>query len=250
MALDTKYIATLADATKFYYNDSELMELCTAFDVALPFHLLSGVPHVAWVRSLLQNIEHGNNRRFLRALVVSLVSRAREGLAREGYAKRNHHQAMLDLLAPLEVEHLEGGLPSELRVPESDPLTARAESREFLGKAETEVIVVDDRIDINTLDCLRDVHQHIKILTTMHANPQTDDFEHALKDFKTGGHWIEVRRRPKLHDKYILFNDRCWLAVSSLKDVGEKAFSVIELVDSKTLIYADVAKKWEESIPL
>ena len=33
MALDTKHIATLADATKFYYNDIELMELCSAFDV-------------------------------------------------------------------------------------------------------------------------------------------------------------------------------------------------------------------------
>jgi hypothetical protein len=197
-----------------------------------------------------ENIEHGNNRRFLRALVVSLLSRAREGLACEAYAKRNHHQAMVDLLAPLEVELQEGGLPCEMRVPESDPLTALTESRGFLGKAETEIIVVDDGVDINTLDCLRDVRQHIKILTTLHANPLTDDFERALKEFKSEGHWIEVRRHPKLHDKFILFNDRCWLAVSSLKDVGEKTFSVIEIVDSKTLIYAEVTKKWEESIPL
>jgi hypothetical protein len=157
---------------------------------------------------------------------------------------------MIDLLAPLEVELQKSGLPCELRVPESDPLTALTESREFLGKAETEIIVVDDRVDINTLDCLRGVIQHIKILTTLHSNPLTDDFEHALQDFKAEGHWIEVRKHPKLHDKYILFNNRCWLAVSSLNDVGEKAFSVIELVDSKTLIYADVTKKWEESIPM
>jgi hypothetical protein len=250
MALDTKYIATLADATKFYYNDSELMELCTAFDVGLSYHLLSGVPHVAWVRSLFENIEQGNNRRFLRALVVSLLSRAREGMARTGYEKRNHHQSMIDLLAPLEVELQQGGLPYELCVPENNPFTAKSESREFLGKAATEIIVVDNWVGINTLDCLRDVNQHIKILTGQHSNSLDDDFLRALKDFRAEGHWIEVRRHPKLHDRYILFNNRCWLAGSSLKDAGKKAFNVIELVDSKTLIYAEVTKKWEDSIPL
>lgn len=250
MALDTKYIATLADATKFYYNDSELMELCTAFDVDLSYHMLSGVPHVAWVRSLIQNIEHGNNRRFLRALVVSLLSRAQEGVARAGNEKRNYHQSMVDLIAPLEIELQEGGLPSELSVPENNPLTAKSESRAFLGKAETEVTVVDNWVGINTLDCLRDVKQHIRILTGQHSNSLADDFERALQDFKTEGHSIEVRRHPKLHDRYILFNNRCWLAGSSLKDAGKKAFNVIELVDSKTLIYAEVIKKWEESILL
>lgn len=250
MALDTKYIAILADATKFYYNDSELMELCTAFDVDLSYHLLSGVPHVAWVRSLFQKIEHGNNRRFLRALVVSLISRAREGVARTGFEKRNHHQSMVDLIAPLEVELQEGGLPCELCVPENNPFTAKSESRAFLGKAETEVTVVDNWVGINTLDCLRDVNQHIRILTGQHSNSLDDDFTSTLQDFKTEGHLIEVRRHPKLHDRYILFNNRCWLAGSSLKDAGKKAFNVIELVDIKTLIYAEVTKKWEESIPL
>jgi hypothetical protein len=250
MALDTKYIATLADATKFYYKDSELMELCTAFDVGLSFHLLSGVPHVAWVRSLFENIEQGNNRRFLQALVGSLLSRAREGVAHAGYGKRNHHQSMIDLIAPLEVELQEGGLPSELCVPENNPLTAKSESREFFGKAETEIIVVDNQVGINTLDCLRDVNQHIKILTEQHANSLDDDFVLALRDFKAEGHWIEVRRHPKLHDRYILFNNRCWLAGSSLNDAGKKAFNIIELVDCKALIYVEVKKKWEESIPL
>jgi hypothetical protein len=250
MALDTKYIATLADATKFYYNDSELMELCTAFDVDLSYHLISGVPHLAWMRSLFQKIEHGNNRRFLRALVVSLLSRAREGVAHADYGKRYHHQSMVDLIAPLELELQEGGLPYELCVPENNPSTAKSESREFLGKAETEVTVVDNWVGINTLDCLRDVNQHIRILTGQHSNSLTDDFARALQDFQDEGYLIEIRRHPKLHDRYILFNDRCWLAGSSLKDAGIKAFNVIELVDGKTLVYAEVTKKWEESIPL
>jgi hypothetical protein len=40
------------------------------------------------------------------------------------------------------------------------------------------------------------------------------------------------------------------VAGSSLKDAGEKAFNVIELIDSKAPIYAEVTRKWEESVPL
>jgi hypothetical protein len=249
MALDTKYITTLADATKFYYNDSELMELCTAFDVDLSYHLLSGVPHLAWVRSLIQYIDHGNNRRLLQALAASLLSRAREGVASTAYEKRNHHQSMVALLAPLEAELREGALPGELLVPEKNPFTSKSESREFLGKAETEVTVVDNRVGINTLDCLRDVNQHIRILTGQQSDSLENDFAKALQDFKSEGHVIDVRRHPKLHDRFILFNNRCWLAGSSLEDAGKKAFNVIELIEIKTLIYAEVTKKWEESIP-
>jgi hypothetical protein len=246
----TEYIATLADATKFYYSDSELMELCTAFNVDLSYHLLSGVPHLAWMRSLIQYIEYGNNRRFLQVLVLSLLSRAREGVARTGYEKRTHHQSMVDLLAPLVAELREGGIPSELTVPENNPLTAKSESREFLAKAETEVTVVENWIGINTLDCLRNVKQHMRILTGQHSNSLEDNFGRALQDFKSEGHTIVVRRHPKLHDRFILFNNRCWLSGSSLKDAGEKAFNVIELIDSKAQIFAEVTKKWEESIPL
>jgi hypothetical protein len=250
MSQYTKYIATLADATKFYYSDSELMELCTAFDVDLSYHLLSGVPHLAWVRSLIQYIDHGNNRRFLQVLVLSLLSRAREGVARTGYEKRTHHQSMVDLLTLLDAELQEGGIPGEWTVPEKNPVTAGSEARDFLGKAETEVTIVDNRLGIITLDCLRDVNQHIRIVTGQQANSLEDNFERALRDFKSEGHAIDVRRHPKLHDRFILFNNRCWLSGSSLRDAGEKAFNVIELIDSKAQIFAEVTKKWEESIPL
>lgn len=250
MALDKKFIAILADATKFYYNDSELMELCTAFEVDLSYHLLSGVPHLAWARSLIQYIDRGNNRRFLMALVVSLLGRAREGLARTEFEKRNHHQNMVDLLVPLVAELKEGGIPSDLTVPEKNPFTAKSESWDFFGKAETEITVVDNRVGINTLDCLRDVRLPMRILTGQLSDSLDDDFEVALADFKIQGHIIEVRSHPKLHDKYFLFNNRCWLSGLSLRDAANEAFNVIEIIDGKSLIYAEVARKWEESVLL
>ena len=74
MTLETKHIPALADAIKFYYGDSELMELCTAFDVELSY------PREIWRANILlgrvllfKTLNMAINRRFLQALVVSLV---------------------------------------------------------------------------------------------------------------------------------------------------------------------------------
>lgn len=251
VSLSMKYLTILADATKSYYTEPELAELAAGLGVDFSYNFYTGLQHITWARSLIQTIEQGNNRRFLTVLVISLLSRAREGVAyARGYDKVQHHQSMVDLLTPLKSELEDGGLPSELSVPERNPFTAKSECRELLGQTETEVTIVDNWVGTGTLDCLRDVNQHIKVLTGQQAGSLADGFERALQDFKTEGYSIEVRKHPKLHDRYILFNDRCWLAGSSLKDAGKKAFNIIEVVDSKALIQAEVTKKWGEAIPI
>jgi hypothetical protein len=251
MSLDVKYITILADATKSYYTDPELMELTDGFGLDFSYNFNTGAQHVAWARSLIRAVEHGNNRRFLISLVTSLLSRALEGVAHaRGDERRQHHQSMVDLLTPLESKLEAGGLPNELSVPEGNPFTAKSECRELLGQAETEVTIVDNWVGIGTLDCLREVKQFVKVLTGQHASSLADGFERALQDFKAEKHLVEVRRHPKLHDRYILFNNRCWLAGSSLKDAGKKSLNIIEVLDSKALIQAEVTKKWDESTPL
>ena len=70
------------------------------------------------------------------------------------------------------------------------------------------------------------------------------EFERVLKDFRDEGHEIEVKTHPKLHDRYLLFNDRCWLVGSSLKDAGKKTFNILEVVDFRTVVQAEVEDKW------
>jgi hypothetical protein len=251
MGIDAKHITTLADATKFYYEASELLELHAGFSLNFSYDLYTGVQYVAWARSLIQNVDQGNNRRFLLALVASLISRARKGAAHaRGDDAHQHHQSMVELLTSLEIDLQAGGLPSELSVPEGNPFTAKSEVREFLGQAETEVYIVDNWVGVGTLDSLRDVKYSVTVLTGKSVTPSGGDFERALQDFRAEGRSIEIRIHPKLHDRYVLFNDRCWLAGSSLKDAGKKAFNIIEVVDSKALIRAEVEKKWQESTPL
>jgi len=55
-----------------------------------------------------------------------------------------------------------------------------------------------------------------------------------------------VRQHPKLHDRFILFNGRCWLIGSSLKDAGKKIMNIIECVDIRDKLLSEVESKWTE----
>jgi hypothetical protein len=56
-----------------------------------------------------------------------------------------------------------------------------------------------------------------------------------------------VRQHPKLHDRYLVFNERCWLVGSSLKDAGKKALNVIECIDNKEAVVNEAERKWNEA---
>ena len=137
-----------------------------------------------------------------------------------------------------------------MTVAEDQPFSAKSEVRELLGKADTPVTVVDGYIGAGTLDCLRDVQHAIRILTGDKGKSIENTFERILKDFRAEGHAVEVKTHPKLHDRYLLFNDRCWLVGSSLKDAGKKTFNVLELVDFRDVVLTEVEKKWTEGSPV
>lgn len=238
------YVPLLALAMREYYQDGELLELCRLFDVQV--NMLSDAPfHFALSTHVLTRIDHGSNRRFLVTLVDSLLSRAL-GVA-ERISWETRHDGMIDQLQKLRTALDRAGLPEELIVPEDRPFEAKSEVREFLGAAETPLTVVDNYVGAETLDCLRDVSQPIQLLTGAHSRAIAPGFDRALNEFVAEGRVINVRQHPKLHDRYILFNERCWLVGSSLKDAGKKAFNVIEIVDGRQAVSVEVERKWNEA---
>lgn len=82
---------------------------------------------------------------------------------------------------------------------------------------------VIELVGVGTLDCFRTMKVPIRLLAGAHNNSIEAGFENALRAFPAEGFTIEVRRHPKLHDRHIAFNERCWLLGSSLKDAGKKA---------------------------
>jgi hypothetical protein len=243
--MDLESVPILADAFR-YYEDSELIELCDLFDIKLEFDD-DKLAYVKMARRLVTQIEHGNNRRFLEVLVPSLLARCRERIAHTKWERQKYHMSMEPRILQLLDEMGEKKTPTEITVLEDHPFTAKSEAREFLGAAETEVTIVDNYVGSGTLDCLRDVQNPIRLLTGAHSNSIAPGFDQALQDFRSEGYSIVVRRHPKLHDRYILFNDRCWLVGSSLKDAGKKTFSMIECIDSKPAMVAEVERKWAEA---
>jgi hypothetical protein len=243
--MDPKLISVLTDGMQEYSSDRELRDLCAAFEVdpeidpqseRLVYHFLA--------IKLITKVEHGNNRQLLLAIVPSLVSRANDNVAHSEWERRNYHFGMLERLAKLEKALNQPGLPEEISVSEDRPFSAKSQVRELLAAAETRVTVVDAYVGLGTLDCLRDVTHPIRLLTGQKPASIENGFDRAVKQFIAEQHVIEIRQHPNLHDRYLSFNERCWLVGSSLKDAGKKAFNLIEFVDGKAAITAEIETKW------
>lgn len=241
-------IPILAEAIEKYYDSDDFLELCDLYDVEAEFND-EKIAYLRTARQLITLIDHGNNRKLLHTIIPSLLSRCRNGIATTSWETKAFHENMenriLDLFPLIDSDQI----PEQISVNELKPFTAKSEMREFIGRSDSDVTIVDNYIGVGTLDCLRDLKKPVKILTGSRRQNIEAGFHIALSEFINEGYNIEIRRHPKLHDRYIIFNDRCWMVGSSLKDAGKKAFNVIECVDIKENILSDVTNKWDEAEP-
>lgn len=245
--MDISLIPVLADAMKDYYDSEELVELCGSLNIEYDVDQRGKLATMKLARNLIERSEHGNNRLFLETIVPSLAGRASKGVASTSWERRDYHEEMSSKIGKLEAALQVGAIPTEIGVPEESPFMAKSEVREFLDSAQTSIMIVDNYVGAGTLDCLRDVQQPIRLLTGQHSGSVESGFERVLNEFRSEGHSIEIRQHPRLHDRHLLFNDRCWIVGSSLKDAGKKKFNVVECVDSKESIVADINAKWDEA---
>ena len=247
--MSKELVPILADAVREYYDQGELRELCGLFGSELEWdHERNKPSYLRFAQRLITQMEHGNNRRILEALLPSLFVRCGEMVAKTSWERKDYHQEMearLNNLRPVLDSH---SAPTEIAVPDDRPFTAKSEIRGLVANADGPVFLVDAYVGVSTLDCLREVAHSIRILTGQQKQSVEQGFETAVKDFRSEGHTIEVRRHPKLHDRYLIFNDRCWLIGSSIKDAGKKALNVIECLDSKQAIVTEAEKKWREAV--
>lgn len=243
------HILTLSDALKIYYLQDELSKMADYFKVDLEWDH-RGINHLSLAESLLTKPEVGRNKEFLGAILSSLENRVDQSIADTDWERRSSHQSMWGRVKPLIEVLKSGAVPTEVTVKPNNPFTAKAEVRELIVAATSPIIVVDNYVGLGTLDSLRTAPQPIRLLTGTNAASTEKDFARHLKEFASEGRAIEVRRHPKLHDRYIIFNNRCWILGSSIKDSGKKMFSMIELADSSDTIIKDVEHKWSEAPPL
>lgn len=241
-----EHVLSLSDALETYYPNDELSRMAAYYGIELPtdWH---GIDHSGLAEMLLTKMDTGRNREFLGVIAASLENRIDRAIANTDWERRDFHQSMWPRIKPLLEILEEGAARTEVTVKPSNPFTAKSEVRNLVAIAKTPITVVDNYVGLGTLDCLREVPQPIQLLTGAHDAAIEKDFERHLREFAAEGRTIEVKRHGKLHDRYVILNERCWIIGSSLKDAGKKTFTMIELTDTHDIVMRDVEDKWKEA---
>lgn len=229
----------LAQILEAYITWEELPDLASIFDVAIH----ADRRWLAVAKALTESLNQGNTRFLVEELVGMCETRNSDGIAHTQYERRDFHYSMApvirDTRSLLETE----AAPGEITLPAGNPFTAKSKVRELLEISTGEVFVVDPYVGVGTLDCLRGLTVPVRLLTANHAQAIEPDFDRNLAAFVSEGHNLTVRRTAGLHDRHVMFNDRCWIVGGSLKDAGKKPFNCIEIAD-KAVVVAELEAKW------
>lgn len=238
------HIPVLAELLNTYYTETELLEVAELFDIPVPSE---GITAIGLSRRLIENVDFGKHGLMLEAILEQAAIRNEKALTDPDPRQYSIHFGLRDKIREIRTVLEESETPREIAVSEDKPFSAKSEVRELLAKAETDVLVVDKFVGVMTLDCFRSLTVPIRLLTGTHPDSVESGFDRALHALCSEGFRIEVRQHQKLHDRHIVFNDRCWLVGSSLKDAGRKAFHVMEIVDAKSEVVASLEAKWQKA---
>jgi hypothetical protein len=116
----------------------------------------------------------------------------------------------------------------------------------FFAGTKTALTIVDTHIDATTFACIEGVKKPIRFLVGQSEKDVIDQISGFLTGFRAGGHELELRRHLQLNDRFFIFNGRCWMASCSLVDLDQSTLSVIECVDTKSVIVKEIGRKWRE----
>ncbi len=239
-------IPILGEVLKTYYTEKELLELAAAFNIFFPPDEITAL---GFARRLIEEVDFANYPLLTETVLEQAEIRNAKALTNTYSPDWHVHAGLSSILSELKRELSESSIPSEIVVAEGKPFLAKSEVRDFLAAAKTEVFIVDRFVGVGTLDCLRDLTTPIRLLAGTHKDSIEEGFDRALQSFCAEGLRIHMRQHPILHDRHLIFNERCWLVGSSLKDAGKKAFHVIEIVDTRTAVLTALEAKWSEATP-
>lgn len=249
--VDATVIPSLAEALRAYYELDELNDLASLFGVVLE-HDPSEPVKRSWLtiaRQLVDRLDYGNNRALLDTLAEQLELRNAAAIAQTNFERRTANELLREPIARVRraLDAEEG--QQEITVPAGRTFTAKSQVRDLVATAATGILLVDPYVGAATLDVLRTADVPVRLLTGALPKAIEAGFEPARKEFLAEGRLLEVRRATGLHDRHLVLNDRCWLVGSSLKDAGKKPFHVIEMVDSRSVVIADLEARWAQAEP-
>jgi hypothetical protein len=243
--MGTKAIDILTDAIKEYYGNYELEDLCNQFNVDVDF-LGVNLNHVKLANDLVRNDRHGH-RQLLSKLLQDLVQRCDQRILNSTWESNVFDEQMKPQLKKLQLLLAKDEKPVQIVEAINKHLKTISAAQKFFSSAQTAVTLVDTQFGSSTFDCLQNVKHPLRLLTSRDPSALADGFDGILRSFCSSCPDVEIRRHVMLHDRYIFFNGRCWMASASVDTVGSQTVSVIECIDLKAAVAREIERKWREA---
>lgn len=243
--MSTKALEILTDAIKEYYGNYELEELCNQFNVAVDY-LGVNLNYVKLANNLMSHNDHGHQQLLVK-LLQDLVQRCDQRILNSTWESNVFDEQMKPQLKKLQLLLAKNKKPVQISESQNLRFKALSETAKFFSTAQTAVTLVDTCLGQSTFECLKNVHHPMRLLTSREAQALDAGFDAVLKNFCSSCPDVEIRRHVMIHDRYIFFNGRCWIASGSLNTIESKPISVIECIDVKSAIAREIERKWREA---
>ena len=243
--MQREYIEVLTNAITEYCGQYEFDELCARFCLTIEYLGKHPNRKKLVTKLIAQNL--GNHRQFLAMIVPKLVRRCEERILNSTWEINIFDEQMLPQLKSLQNFLVEKKKSDNRTKSVNLNFTAKEQLYQFMSKCKTVLTIVDMQIGKTTFECLEKVQTPIRLLTRQTRQDVAADIEGYIDEFRKKGHKIETRRLLRLNDRFIVFNGRCWLANRSLIDMGKATLSLIECVDTQSLMVKEIGRKWREA---
>ena len=100
----------------------------------------------------------------------------------------------------------------------------------ILSKAKKKIIIIDNYIDKNLLDILRDINKDILIITNKYNNQDYTKYQSQYNN-------ITLKINNNIHDRFIVLDNKEQYHVgTSLKDLGKKCFAINKIENKDWII--------------
>jgi hypothetical protein len=139
--------------------------------------------------------------------------------------------------------------PTQVFLPAGSPHDAYLEIRKIIQLVVTDVLIVDSYVDGTIWSLLKNIPATAKI-RIMTMQMKGDFALEAHKFLRQQGNTVEVRQTAQYHDRFIVVDGlRCWHLGVSIKDAGNKAFAMSEMLSPSILsaVRIDVEATWSKA---
>jgi len=101
---------------------------------------------------------------------------------------------------------------------------AYAKFKSFIQQATKEIILIDNYVDISTLERLADKNSGVSV--TIYTAPNTRLTAQDIQNFNTQYPTLTVRYTTRMHDRFMIIDNSILYHIgASLKDLGKKCFA-------------------------